>query len=71
MDKNLSGRKLKLVYLRIQSWDYFFLFSWYMVNDLLDNLESNVKPIADDTSVFSVANESDTTSVKLSLWASH
>ena len=42
-----------------------------MVNDLLDNLESNVKPIADDTSMFSVANESDTTSVKLSLWAGH
>lgn len=35
------------------------------INDLSDTLDSNVKPIADDTSMFLVVNEPDTTSVKL------
>ena len=65
MDENVSGWQLKLLYLRVQSQVYFFGIFLIHINDLSDTLDSNVKPIADDTSMFLVANEPDTTSVKL------
>ena len=47
MDKNLNGWQSKLVFLRVQ----------FLVHCLLDNLESNVKLFADDTSMFSVVRD--------------
>ena len=55
------------------SWSIVFLI---YINDLSDNLESNVKLFADDTSMFSVVRDPINTSQKLnndlhkvSLWA--
>ena len=44
---------------------FFLCFFLIHINGLSDTLDSNVKPIADDTSMFLVANEPDTTSVTL------
>ena len=43
----------------------FFWFFYLYINDLSDNLESNVKLVADDTSMFSVVRDPIDTSQKL------
>ena len=73
MDKNLNDWQSKLVCLRVQFLVHcFFVY----INDLSDNLESNVKLFPDDTSIFSVVHDPINTSQKLnnyldrvSLWA--
>ena len=59
---------------RFNPWSIVFIYIY--INDLSDNLESNVKLFADDTSIFSVARDPINTSLelnndlhKVSLWA--
>ena len=66
---------LNLVCLRVQFLVHCF-FLYIYINDLSDNLESNVKLFADDTSMFSVVRDPINTSQelnndlhKVSLWA--
>ena len=48
------------------SWSIVFCFLFYIyINDLLDNLEPNIKLFADDTSMFSVVHDPANTSQKL------
>ena len=62
MDKNLNGWQSKLVFLRAQFLVHcFFIY----IDDLSDNLESNVKLFAGDTSMFSVVRDLINTSQKL------
>ena len=56
MDKNLNGSQSKLVFLKVQFLVHCFYIYIY-INDLSDNLESNVKLFADDTSIFLVVRE--------------
>ena len=59
MYKNLSGWQSKLVCLS------GFIILLIYINELPDNLKSNLKPVVDDTSMILVGNEPVTTSVKL------
>ena len=54
------------MFLRVQFLVHCFLFLFYIyINDLLDNLEPNIKLFADDTSMFSVVHDPSNTSQKL------
>ena len=67
----LNGRKCEWMAVKVvvpQSSIVGLFFGGFFlmhINDLSDTLDSNIKPIADDTSMFLVANEPDATSVKL------
>ena len=56
MVRRLNGYQLRPVYQKVPSSDHFFFLIY--INDLSGNLLSIVKPFADDTSLFSVENDS-------------
>ena len=60
----LNGQESEwLTILRVQFLVHYFLYIY--INDLSDNLESNVKLFADDTSMFSIVRDHINTSQKL------
>ena len=66
MDKNLNGCQAKLVCLSANSiLRPLFLFFLIYINNLSDNLESNIKLFSFGTSMFSVVSEPVTTTVTL------
>ena len=56
----LNGQESKLVCLRDQFWDHYFIYTY-----ITDSLDLHIKLFAEETSMFSVVHEPVTTSVKL------
>ena len=59
MENILHGLILKLEFLKIQYWDHYFFLIY--INDLSDNLITNPKLFADDTSLFSIVHDPNAT----------
>ena len=55
MENILHGLILKLEFLKVQYWDYFFFLIY--INDLSDNLITNSKLLVDSTPPFSIVHD--------------
>ena len=59
MENILHGLILKLEFLKVQYWDHYFFLIYS--NDLSDNLTTNPKLFADDTSLFAIVHDPNAT----------
>ena len=63
MDKFLNGLVLNQVCLKCP-YSYYYYF-WFYINDLSENLSKNAKLFADDSSLFSVVRNINTSATHL------